>query len=540
MKTLGGLDHRRQMGAATHSRPWLLAFIRTLLLSAFWSPVAAAQSAAQSSALAVAAPHAYALVIGSNPGGQGQSPLKYAEDDAARVSEVLAELGRYPIQNVQVLLRPGPDDVLGALDALQAPLEAHQASGDQAVLFFYYSGHARANAMNLADEELPLTELRERLLSLLTTLTVAVLDACQSGAFSRAKGAAPTADFSFNSVSGLNTAGIAVMASSSASELSQESDELRASYFTHHLLVALRGGGDGNGDGRVSLDEAYRYAHDHTLADTARTAVGGQHPTLETELVGRGDVALTYPAEAKAQLELPKHLSGKVLIQKPAGGAVMAELYKAEGRSLLLAFPAGRYDVVLRGREPGQSRVRQCAIELSEDQVTPLRRDDCPELPTPDAQAKRTTTDRGAAAPLDDATSLDPASRPPEEHERWAVELSIGPSWIADDAYVERLEYFGFEESFTDMPVRWSILGLYQLDQYLGLAVELQLLDEAEYARELVGSTVDARRDTFGWNTYAVTLLARATLWLLDDWIGLYGQLGLGFGLGFATFEGTE
>jgi len=95
--------------------------------------------------------------------------------------------------------------------------------------------------MNLGERELSLSDLRERLLSLPTTLTIVVLDACQSGAFSRTKGAEPAADFSFNSVSRLNTSGVAVMASSSASELSQESDSLRASYFTHHLLVALRG-----------------------------------------------------------------------------------------------------------------------------------------------------------------------------------------------------------------------------------------------------------------------------------------------------------
>jgi hypothetical protein len=63
-----------------------------------------------------------------------------------------------------------------------------------------------------------------------------VLDACQSGAFSGVKGASAAGDFSISSVRDLHSSGVAVMASSTGSELSQESSELKSSYFTHHLL----------------------------------------------------------------------------------------------------------------------------------------------------------------------------------------------------------------------------------------------------------------------------------------------------------------
>src|SRR5205807_694263 len=159
----------------------------------------------------------YAIVIGSNAGGPGQTELRYAEDDARKVG---------------------------------------------------------------------------------ATLTVVVLDACQSGAFSRIKGAQPAADFSYSSRQHLDASGVAVLASSSGSELSQESEQLRGSFFTHHLLVGLRGAGDANGDGQVSIDEAYRYAYHQTLMATAETAVGGQHVTFEVDLKGHGDVALTFPRAA--------------------------------------------------------------------------------------------------------------------------------------------------------------------------------------------------------------------------------------------------
>src|SRR4029079_2205134 len=163
-----------------------------------------------------------------------------------------------------------------------ARMRAYQAKGDQAVLVFYYSGHARAGSFSLGGEELAVTALREKLRQIPSTLTLVVLDACQSGQFARIKGVEPAADFSYNSVSRLTTKGIAVMATSTAQELSQESDELHASYFTHHLIVALRGAADADGDGRVSLDEAYRYAYRRTLASTTQTQGAGPHVTRDT------------------------------------------------------------------------------------------------------------------------------------------------------------------------------------------------------------------------------------------------------------------
>lgn len=518
-----------------------------LFASAFvFGAVFSRSAAAQSDQDLGSQVHTYAIVVGSNPGGEGQAPLKFAEQDAQRVGELLSEIGRYRSQNVQVLLSPQPKQILTALDDLAEPLAAHRRADEQAVLFFYYSGHARASAMNLGQSELMLSQLRERLLSLPTTLTIVVLDACQSGAFSRIKGAEPAADFSFNSVSRLNTTGVAVMASSSDSELSQESDSLQSSYFTHHLLVALRGGGDGNQDGRVSLDEAYRYAHDQTLADTSRTAVGGQHPTLQTELTGQGDVPLTYPAEAKAQLELAEALSGEVLIQKPSGGAVMAELYKAAGQSLVLAFPAGRYTLVLRNTNKGKSSVRRCSIELTDDRVMTLSSDACPLVPVKEGDAKGKTA-VGSQRDAIDKTVFEGA----DGREQWAIELSTGLAFIADDDYIKRLEQFDLCErskDFSGISGRISLQGLYQLVPYLGFALQFQYHEQsANY--ETCGGVLHYNppylqmtdlANTFSWETYTVTFSPRATLSFLDDWLALYAEIGIGIGIGITEYKGWD
>ncbi len=158
----------------------------------------------------------YALVIGNNRGGEGQQDLRYAVRDAQRMGELLIELGRYPRENVIMLLEPSVSDVDAAIATLDAAVAGHDVRGEQSRFFFYYSGHAKANALILGPESLPLTHLRERLRAVPSTVTVSVLDGCQSGAFSRIKGSAPTADFSYNSVQRLKTEGIAVLASSTA------------------------------------------------------------------------------------------------------------------------------------------------------------------------------------------------------------------------------------------------------------------------------------------------------------------------------------
>ena len=140
-----------------------------------------------------------------------------------RDDAVLRDVGGYPAANVVTALHPDRAGCSPPSPRCASGCSSMPRAASRPQLLFYYSGHARADAITLGREELPLAELRQRPAAA-GTLTVVVLDACQSGAFSRIKGAEPTADFSFNSVARLDTAGVAVMASSSASELWQESD----------------------------------------------------------------------------------------------------------------------------------------------------------------------------------------------------------------------------------------------------------------------------------------------------------------------------
>ncbi len=504
-------------------------------LLALAAPVARARAEEPPAAPAAATvphPYAYGILVGSNAGGPGQVPLHYAEDDARKVAQVLRELGRYGQTDLRVLTAPDGAKVLAAVDDVAQKMKAHAAKGEQAVLVFYYSGHAKANAFSLGSDELAIATLREKLRQIPSTLTLIVLDACQSGQFARIKGVEPAADFSFNSVSRLTQKGIAVMASSSAQELSQESDELKGSFFTHHFVTALRGAADADGDGRVSLDEAYRYAYRRTLTSTSTTKVGSQHVTLETDLAGQGDVPVTYPADARSQLELPGPLDGKVLVQHKASGNVVAEVQKAPGAPLELAFTAGSYEAIVRA----SGKIHRCKLALSDDRVTPIDLGQCDEVKA-SSLAKGDFGWESDDEPEPDRAPATPEARVPTEP--WAAEVGVGFTGRVDDAFVGRLREFGYvrDSGLVSLPRARATIGVsHGLLPHLQLGMQFTTLSGDTLVRHIESSD-----DSFTWNTYGAGFFARAYTVPIgrvspeSSYITVYGQVQGGLTLGVGT-----
>src|SRR4029453_6409903 len=139
----------------------------------------------------------------------------------------------------------------------------------------------------------------------------------------------------------LDVAGAAFVTSASASESAQESAELASSYFTHYLISALRGAGDADDDGRVTLSEAYQYAYVKTAADTARTIAGTQHPSYAYKITGRGDLPLADLRGARAVLVFPPGAGGDYLIVEAKRGEVVAEVFKQASDRRRVAVPSG-------------------------------------------------------------------------------------------------------------------------------------------------------------------------------------------------------
>jgi hypothetical protein len=282
----------------------------------------------------------YAVVIGANPGWSSDRPLRYAENDAERVRDVLVALGGFAPDRVVLMRDPDTADVRATLRDLA---RVTQASSEDTLVFVYYSGHADDERLHLKGDPLSFKELHQTLRSLPSTLKVAVIDACKSGAVTR-KGGTRVDEFAV-SVETPKLSGMVLLTSSGADELSQESRALAGSVFTHHLVSGLRGAADTNKDGQVTLAEAYQYAYGRTRADTAVTGVP-QRPSFKYELSGQGELVLAQLKEKKhAQMTLPKGDSTKYVVLDAHEWRLIAEAQSDKDREVTLALAPGNYRV---------------------------------------------------------------------------------------------------------------------------------------------------------------------------------------------------
>jgi len=450
----------------------------------------------------------YAIVVGSNVGGPGQTELRFAEEDARRVGQLLVDLGGYAADRVDVVLHPTPDQLRARINAVADKINAALAAGKPTRVFFYYSGHARSSALDLGDDELALVELRQRLFQLPAKLTVVVLDACQSGAFSRVKGAQPAADFSFNSRQQLDATGIAVLASSSGSELSQESEQLRSSYFTHHFLVGLRGASDVNRDGLVTIDEAYRYAYHQTLLATAETAVGGQHVTLEVDLKGHGDVPLSYPRAATSTIELPAALEGRTLVEDKRARTVVAETYKAKGAPVRIAVAPGEYRVIVRHG----TTLSRC--EVSAGSAVDLDR--CK------SEAIVSSTAKGGGG----------FERPTR------LELTGFLGGDRHDGYTDNLTAFGYREYGFPIATRgFSAMGLRRYSHLLWFGAIAGYEKLPDWKQEVSGQSL---MQELSWSVLRVAAVARLEQPFGGSRWSAYGEVAAGLGIGFTSLTNPQ
>lgn len=291
----------------------------------------------------------YAVIVGENQGDRSEPPLRFAETDAERVAEVLAELGDVPAEN-QVLLRgKGAGAARRALITVNDRIRTTRRDGDETVLVVYYSGHADASSLHFGSDRFELRELEALVRGSPADVRILVIDACRSGALTRVKGgrAAPPVALDQR----LLGEGLVFLTASAAGEDAQESDELGGSFFTHYFVSGLLGAADADRDGEIALGEAFRFTREQTILASSRTLAGTQHPTFRYELRGRGDVVLTRPgvARRRATLGFPAHLTWLVVRDGPRGH-VVAEV-GASARQPTLSLRPGRYFVRGRGRD---------------------------------------------------------------------------------------------------------------------------------------------------------------------------------------------
>ena len=190
-------------------------------------------------AAAAAQAERFALVVGNDLGQPPEAGLLYAESDASRVAAMLQEVGGVRPENL-VLLRG--QDATVVRRTLIAVNDRVRAAGGQTMLIVYYSGHADSGALHLGATSLDLSELEQLVRGSAATFRLLILDACRSGALTRVKGGEPIPPFDLRMGERVAGEGAVFLTSSSAAEDSQESDEIKGSFFTHALVSGLLGG----------------------------------------------------------------------------------------------------------------------------------------------------------------------------------------------------------------------------------------------------------------------------------------------------------
>jgi hypothetical protein len=278
----------------------------------------------------------YAVIIGENQGAADDVLLHHAETDAARVRDVLQELGGFSSEHSMYLVNVDAASVRRTLIEVNDRIRAHTDGAHPTMLVVYYSGHGDAVSLHLRGTSLDLSELEHLVSGSAATFRVLITDACRSGGLTRVKGgkAAPAIAISIGEQ--LAAQGAVFLTSSAANESAQESDALGGSFFTHYLVSGLLGAADADGDGRVSLVEAYRYAYDRTLGASSETLAGLQHPTFEYEIRGKGEIILTMPGQKR---------SDRGFVTFPAG---FSYLVFTGGREGMVVAELGRFDEVRR------------------------------------------------------------------------------------------------------------------------------------------------------------------------------------------------
>lgn len=292
----------------------------------------------------------WVVAIGNNRGGPGDVPLMYATRDAEALAEVLRQQGPVASRRISLVLDEKATEARRTLQEINAEIRA-QANDEPTALIVFYSGHADAGALRMKGTEFEMDELKTLVEGSPASVRLLVVDACRSGQVTRVKGVTPAESFAIDIQSQSVIEGLAIITSSAAGEVAQESDRLRGSFFTHHLVNALRGAADRDRDGRVTLGEAYAYTYTQTLRSSGQT-LALQHPTYAWEMKGRGDLVLARVSQADGPLaKLRLGSSALYLVtDENQGGAVVAEVFTPADDMVLLVAP-GSYLVQQRNPE---------------------------------------------------------------------------------------------------------------------------------------------------------------------------------------------
>ncbi len=323
----------------------------------------------------------YALLISREDGGRSNPKLRYSQSDAKSLAKVLHEVGGVNGSEMSVAYNPSRAELATRFQLMKQLIQRRKAMKERSELVFYYSGHSDESGILLGSERLTYHDLKKSIQALNADVSMLVLDSCASGSLTRLKGGVKVAPFLTESLSNLK--GFVALTSSSNDEASQESDKLGASYFTHYLISGLRGAADINSDNKVTLNEAYQYAYQQTLARTEKTIAGPQHPSYTIQLSGQGELVMTDLRKVSARLLLDAPIQGRIFI-RDRSEKIIAEVAKSQIKPLILGLEPGLYTLLLSQ----EGDLRSAKVVVAENATQSVKLSDFKALDLESAEKK--------------------------------------------------------------------------------------------------------------------------------------------------------
>ncbi len=323
-----------------------------------------------------APPRRILVAVSHSQGLLDEAPLKHAKNDAARVRDVFVQMGRVRAGDAIVL----DDPDVATLVATLARVRGMTASTPDAQIFFYFSGHGDRERLHLGQETYAMTDLSARLAEVPAQLRVVVTDACRTQN-ARNKGGTVEPGFAITLSAPAEAVGSVWLYASAEGEAAQESDELSGAIFTHHWLNGLSGAADVNGDRRVTLEEAYAYAHAQTMVRSFRGTGTLQRPSAKFDVNMHAPITVTEIPTDRATLRLPQARDIYYLVSSMGPGnatrSVASEVWSSADRSTELSLPPGKYAVQRRAH----GELGYLEVDLGRKDLRSLSPDDFRAMP---------------------------------------------------------------------------------------------------------------------------------------------------------------
>ena len=123
------------------------------------------------------------------------------------------------------------------MDKMKRILTTANPARERREFIIYFSGHSDEEGLLLGRERYSYAIPRKEITGLPTEVLIALLDSCSSGALTWSKGVVRRPAFLLDASNVMKR--YAFLTSSSAEETAQESDALKAFYFSHYLISGL-------------------------------------------------------------------------------------------------------------------------------------------------------------------------------------------------------------------------------------------------------------------------------------------------------------